>query len=110
MKFLVDAQLPIALASWLRGRGYEAEHLFEIDLLDASDHLVWRTASERDAVIITKDRDFAEWAVARDPAPQVLWLRIGNVGNISLIARLEAAWDPILDGLASGARVVEAGR
>jgi predicted nuclease of predicted toxin-antitoxin system len=37
MRFLVDAQLPPALARWLSEQGHEAEHLLDIDSLQASD-------------------------------------------------------------------------
>lgn len=110
MKFLVDAQLPLALADWLRDRGHAASHVAEIGLLSATDHEIWAAALGSESILITKDRDFAEWTVARDPAPQVVWVRIGNARNPSLIARLETAWDQIQESLASGARVVEAGR
>jgi predicted nuclease of predicted toxin-antitoxin system len=110
VRFLVDAQLPPALAVWLRSKGQTAEHLFERGLVDAPDDVVWRMASAEGAVIVTKDHDFVEWSASRDPAPQVLWLRIGNVANISLVARLDAVWDLILESLANGARVVEVGR
>lgn len=110
MKFLVDAQLPLALATWLRESGHDVDHVADIGLLSATDHEIWAAALARDAILVTKDRDFAEWSIARTPRPQVLWVRIGNAANLSLIARLEAAWDQIQESLTSGARVVEAGR
>jgi predicted nuclease of predicted toxin-antitoxin system len=110
VKFLVDAQLPPTLAVWLCDKGHAAEHVYDRGFEAAPDEQVWRLATAEGAVIVTKDHDFVEWATSRDPAPQVLWLRLGNVGNKSLIARLEAVWAPILDSLADGARVVEVGR
>jgi predicted nuclease of predicted toxin-antitoxin system len=110
VRFLIDAQLLPTLANWLRGLGHETDHVLDLGMLDAPDHAVWTTAASNGAIIVTKDRDFVEWAVARDPAPQVLWLRMGNIGNISLIARLEAVWSLIEESLASGVRIVEAGR
>ncbi|MFZ1575492.1 MAG: DUF5615 family PIN-like protein [Chromatiaceae bacterium] len=44
MRFLVDAQLPPALARWLAQRGHEAEHVLDCGLLDASDRLIWARA------------------------------------------------------------------
>lgn len=37
MKFLVDAQLPPAFCRWLRDHGQEAEHIFDIGMIAASD-------------------------------------------------------------------------
>ena len=42
MKFLVDAQLPPALAYWLREAGHEAAHLEDVGLLHAPDGAIWR--------------------------------------------------------------------
>lgn len=110
MKALVDAQLPPALAIWLREQGVEAEHVSEVGLLSASDHEIWDHAVGRGAVLISKDCDFAQWAVARAPAPQIVWLRIGNRDTATLLRWLEDAWPRIVETLADGARVVEAGR
>ena len=110
MNFLVDAQLTPMLAAWLRDQGLEAQHLHELGLASATDHEVWARALANNQVVITKDRDFVEWAIVRDPAPQVVWLRIGNLGNRVLIARLESSWGRIQAELISGVRVVEAGR
>ena len=40
MRFLVDAQLPPGLCGWLRERGHEAVHVFEIELVAASDEAI----------------------------------------------------------------------
>jgi predicted nuclease of predicted toxin-antitoxin system len=100
----------MALATWLKGNGHDVDHVADIGLLSATDHEIWAAALARDAVLVTRDRDFAEWSIARAPGPQVLWVRIGNTANLSLIARLEVAWDQIQESLIQGARVVEAGR
>ncbi len=60
MQFLVDAQLPPALARLLREHGHTAEHITEIGPADAPDSEIWRYALEHDAVIVTKDEDFAD--------------------------------------------------
>ena len=52
MIFLVDAQLPPGLASWLAEQGHTAQHVVELDLGD--------NALSLDAIIVTKDEDFAE--------------------------------------------------
>ena len=45
MKFLVDAQLPPALARFLQSSGYPGEHVSEVGLLGAEDQQVWAFAS-----------------------------------------------------------------
>ena len=108
MKFLVDEQLPTTVAGWLVDRGYEADHLADLDLESASDEAIWTRALATRSIIVTKDRDFAEWAVARHPAPIVLWLRFGNMKKTILLQRLERAWPRILARLETGDIVVEA--
>lgn len=44
MRFLVDAQLPPALARFLSDAGYEAEHVYDIGMDAASDRTIWNYA------------------------------------------------------------------
>jgi hypothetical protein len=60
LNFLVDAQLPPALARWISGRGHEAIHVFDIALLKATDPDIWEHARQQNAVIICKDEDFVD--------------------------------------------------
>ena len=58
MKFLVDAQLPPALARWIARPGHQAAHVFEIGLQSADDPVIWRRAREDGTVIVSKDEEF----------------------------------------------------
>lgn len=62
MRFLVDAQLPPALALWLREAGYDAQAVREVGLRDADDTVIWRHALAHGWVIVTKDEDFVQRA------------------------------------------------
>jgi hypothetical protein len=44
LRFIVDAQLPPALAAFLRDKGHEAVALREIGLRDADDPDIWERA------------------------------------------------------------------
>ena len=59
MKFLVDAQLPPALARSLTAKGHAAEHVGDIGLQASSDAAIWDYALREGAAIVTKDEDFA---------------------------------------------------
>ena len=107
MKFIVDAQLPPALAEWLRGQGHDAVHAMNSVGVHAPDSVVWDAAKREDRVIVTKDRDFAVWASARRAGPQVVWLRLGNATTRSLLAWLEPRWPSILALLLEETRLVE---
>ena len=81
MKFIVDAQLPPALARLLRESGCDASAVREIGLREANDAEIWRYAVQQQAAIITKDEDFAERCLYSRDQPVILWLRIGNTSN-----------------------------
>ena len=59
MRFIIDAQLPPGLVRWLIDAGHEARHLEEVGLREAEDAAIWRYALDHQAVILTKDEDFA---------------------------------------------------
>jgi predicted nuclease of predicted toxin-antitoxin system len=58
VKFLVDAQLPPAVARWLRDAGHDAQAVREAGLREAEDDAIWKHALAAGAAIITKDEDF----------------------------------------------------
>ena len=95
MRFVVDAQLPPALAGLLRARGHEAEHVADIGSADASDQDVWRYALDADAAIVTKDADFADMVATGRPAPVVVWVRTGNVRRADRAALSLAAGERV---------------
>ena len=106
MRFLIDAQLPPAVAAWIRQHGHEAHAVRELGLRDAEDSEIWAHAAETSAVVVTKDEDFALLA-AIDPSAAVLWVRVGNTSNAYLLAHFEEHWDEILRHLSAGDRIVE---
>jgi predicted nuclease of predicted toxin-antitoxin system len=56
MRFLVDAQLPPALARWLAEKGHQAEHVADRQMQAASDAAIWDYALREAAAIVTKTR------------------------------------------------------
>lgn len=106
MRFLIDAQLPPALAGWLRERGHEAEHVAEVGMLAAADAEIAGFAERGGAVLATKDEDFLALRLPNRFA--LLWLRCGNATNRALFAWLEPRWAEIERLLTAGERVVEA--
>jgi predicted nuclease of predicted toxin-antitoxin system len=107
LQFLVDAQLPPALADALRRAGADAVHVFDLGLAMASDQKIWEEARSRSAVLVTKDRDFAQLRDARTDGPTILWIRVGNANNRTLIADILHALPAILTAAERGERVIE---
>jgi predicted nuclease of predicted toxin-antitoxin system len=58
MRFLVDAQLPPALARWIAAQGHVAEHVASALAPTEPDAAIVHYAIANGAVIITKDSDF----------------------------------------------------
>jgi len=108
MRFLVDAQLPPALARWLVSQGHEAEHVVDIEMASASDNAIWSWAIESGAVIVTKDEDFAVWRNAtNNPRPAVVWLRVGNTRKAELLRWVEPLLPRIIRALEQDETLIE---
>jgi predicted nuclease of predicted toxin-antitoxin system len=107
MRFLVDAQLPPALARWLSDRGHDATHVMDHGMTAASDREIWQHAQRSDAIIVSKDEDFANLAALHQDGPRVVWLRVGNTTRHALLAWLATLLPQIEQALASGERLIE---
>jgi predicted nuclease of predicted toxin-antitoxin system len=106
VKFLIDANLPPRLCAWLQSRRHEAEHLFHLGLLDATDTEIWRRAEVENLVIVSKDVDFYDRALVFGPPPQVVHVSVGNCSNARLLEILAIEWDEIERSLLSGSRLI----
>ncbi len=107
MRFLVDAQLPPALARWLVGKGHEAEHVADCGLADASDRAIWRYALDVGAVILTKDEDFSVRKTLEPAGPVVVWIRLGNTRREALLQWFEAMLPDVVSAVDRGDGFIE---
>lgn len=76
MKFLVNNQLPVALARWLAARGLDACHVSDVGLEETSDPPIWDYAVAQDQVLISKDEDFLHLATRSGFAAPLIWVRL----------------------------------
>jgi len=107
LRFLVDAQLPPALARAISETGHIAEHVGDIGLLDADDEEIWQYAKKNDAAIITKDEDFV-FRLRQDNYPAtVVWLRLGNSSRQALLKWFLPLLDKILALSYDGEKLIE---
>ena len=106
MRFLVDAQLPPALARRIEAQGHEAEHVADHGLAAASDDAIRRHADRIGAVIVTKDEDFAVHHILSS-GPAVVWLRLGNTRRSALLERMDDELGAIVTALQRGETLVE---
>ena len=107
MRFLIDAQLPPALAREITALGHDTVHVAEIGMLSASDSDIWKRAVELAAALITKDEDFVTMRALDSEGPAVVWVRVGNIRNRDLLMRFVASFPTILSALQRGETVVE---
>jgi predicted nuclease of predicted toxin-antitoxin system len=107
MRFLVDAQLPPALARWLAANGHEAEHVAGRHMEAAPDSAIWDCALREAAAIITKDEDFAVRKTLNDTGPAVVWIRLPNTRRRDLLARFESVLPDVLSALERGEGLIE---
>jgi predicted nuclease of predicted toxin-antitoxin system len=108
MRFLVDAQLPPALARWLEAQGHRAQHVADLDMTASSDSVIWQWAISNQATILTKDEDFAQRRhLSDEDLPQIVWLRVGNTRKLALLQWFAALEPQIVEALLRGERLVE---
>lgn len=107
MRFLIDAQLPPALALVLNGNGHEAEHVHDIGPGDAPDRELWQYALDHQAVIITRDEDFAQMVSMGGEAPTVVWVRVGSTRRVALLEWFEPLIGQIVSMVERGDQLIE---
>ncbi len=107
MRFLIDAQLPPALAGWLREAGHEAQAVREVGLREAEDGDIWNRALKTGAIILTKDQGFPQRAQQTRAGPVVVWLRVGNTSNRALRQWFMPQLPQITQWIGQGARILE---
>jgi predicted nuclease of predicted toxin-antitoxin system len=107
LRFLIDAQLPPGLARRLEVARHQAVHLHDVMSPEATDAEVAGEANRRDAVLVSKDEDFADLSQRGILMAPLLWIRCGNVTNVRLWQVLEPLLPKIEEAFASGDRIVE---
>ncbi|KXS33494.1 MAG: Uncharacterized protein AWT59_0375 [Candidatus Gallionella acididurans] len=107
MRFLVDAQLPPALARFLNDAGHQAEHVYDIGMGTASNRAIWNYALQNNATIITKDEDFVSLISVQSGTPSVIWVRVGNTGKQALLNWIEPMMERIVAEIESGEKLIE---
>jgi predicted nuclease of predicted toxin-antitoxin system len=74
MKYLIDENLPDCLKVWSTK---DFLHVTKITK-SIADNEIWKYALENNLIIITKDSDFHERILYRNPPPKVILFKLGN--------------------------------
>jgi len=109
MKLWIDAQLSPLLAKWITENfaTIEAVAVRDLDLRDAEDQVIFFSAREADATVMTKDSDFLELQKRLGVPPKIIWVTCGNTSNTRLKEILAANLQQACELLESGEILVE---
>ncbi len=104
----IDMQLPPALAEWWTQRfGMPAVHFATLGFERTPDDLAFEAAKKQNAMIVTKDVDFATLVQRLGAPPQIIWLRCGNTSVAALKVQLEQVVPIALQLIESGEALIE---
>lgn len=107
MKFLVDNQLPPALAQYLQKRGFDCQHVLDVGLAEALDIEISRYFEAEGRIIISKDEDFLYLATRSKVKITLIWVQLGNCRTASLLAAFDRLWNSIESSLKAGEQIIE---
>jgi len=78
----LDAHLSPRVAQWIKEvLGHDAAPVRDLGLRDAEDEVIFDRAREARAILLTKDKDFADLVIRLGCPPHVIWLRCGNASE-----------------------------
>jgi predicted nuclease of predicted toxin-antitoxin system len=103
VKFIVDAQLPARLASFLADAGHDALHTTQLPEGNrTTDAAIAKLADEDGRVVVTKDRDFRDGHLLGGSPQRLLVVATGNITNAALLglfrtnlAEIEGAFEEV---------------
>jgi predicted nuclease of predicted toxin-antitoxin system len=107
VKFLVDNQLPAALAVYLRKKGMDCEHVLDAGLAEAPDAELCKYAAVNERIIISKDEDFFHLSSRPKASFQLIWVRLRNCRTAAPLEAFEHVWLKLEASLKAGERVIE---
>ncbi len=106
MKFLIDAQLPRALARFLTDRGFDAVHTLDFHKKNRTpDSEINQVSLIEERIVISKDSDFYDSFSAQKEPYKLLYLTMGNIGNKDLIRLFDKNLLLIIHSLQNGSVV-----
>jgi len=113
VKLWLDAQLSPSLVGWIQ-RHFDVSEVRSVqsdsELVRARDRLIFDSARDVGAVVMTKDRDFVDLVERLGPPPQVIWVTCGNTSNREMRRILTVTLPSALDLLRTGEPLVEISR
>ena len=91
-KYLIVVNLPYYFGLW---NASEYIHQTDVNPL-AKDQVIWEYAKENSLTIITKDSDFSNRILFKDPPPKVIHIKIGNVSMKEFHRLINSCWKDVV--------------
>jgi len=106
VRFLVDAQLPPTLATFLADLGHDAIHVASLPgSVRTPDAEITSIADTEDRTVVTKDADFRHSHTVSGSPASLLLVSTGNIRNAELIDLFRARLEDIQTAFASASFV-----
>jgi len=91
-KYLIDVNLPYYFSLW---NTPDYIHQVDIDPRQKDRH-IWSYAQENNLTIISKDSDFSNRIILKNPPPKVIHIKVGNVSMKEFYNTIVSCWDEVL--------------
>ncbi|MEM1328851.1 MAG: DUF5615 family PIN-like protein [Bacteroidota bacterium] len=89
---MIDTNLPYYFLLW-----NNADYIHQKDINDEwLDSQIWDYAIEHNLTIITKDSDFSNRILLKQPPPKVIHIRFGNMKMKQFFGTINRLWDEVL--------------
>ncbi len=86
MKFIVDSQLPFALAKYIQEKGFDVLHTSALPNKEyTTDNEIREISVREDRIVISKDSDFLDSFYIKGIPPKLLLVATGNINNKELL-------------------------
>jgi len=95
VKLLLDHNVSHKLCATSSDLYPESSHTRFLHFERAADPEIWFHARTHGFIVVTKDKDIAEFAVLKGAPPKVVWLRMGNCSTRAVEAALRENFEKI---------------
>jgi predicted nuclease of predicted toxin-antitoxin system len=100
MKLLLDQNLSRRMVPLLQSAYLGTTQVALLGMEESSDFSIWEYAKQQGFIIVTKDSDFYDMSTLYGTPPQVIWMKIGNVGKqetIELLLKSQTTLEKLLN-------------
>jgi predicted nuclease of predicted toxin-antitoxin system len=97
VKLLFDHHLSPSLVEHLADLFPGSEHVWNLELHERDDTIIWRYARKHGFTVVSKDADFSDISMQLGYPPKLLWLRIRNWSTAEIAELIRARAPRILE-------------